>query len=589
MAASDEDNVVLVDGSYKQNRVCREQKRVISQNALFDRRHGSVADDCVKEIYVARCCTLGSPHFLPLELLSFHVASPLLASRCSNRIRARNGQSSSASPASPDMASPNDATRFTSHCAEYARRLYGKDLSVWIKKMPTAERVELVEKFILESAMALGHLHERHVIHGDVKVENVLMLDKHAPFVMIDFGLARMDFRDTNTAHHQQVVGTYCCRAPESVIQGVMLPASDIFALGVAVVDWIGVRSSIMVENDETASDEEYRAFMARYIRAPAQFSLGQHAILKALGRGQKHAHLVALLRDMLHFNPSKRPSATEIVTRIRQRSFAVNNDAIATAATAATTFDPASASAASASAASASSASASEPHAAAVAGVAEATSPSAAVVLRAEQTETSNTEALILSPTSNRLRPRKRRPEVEDSTASFVEAVIADVQEQCSPVLSRAAAALLLEHLTNCQTWIQSTCLRHDKPCLTTATLKLFRHALNGQPGVALITELKTIKNQSSATATKVSNTSRWFELAAFCFLFVDALVYTNTVRISRVVVHTPGMNSSEDCRSKFTRFMNLYEWDCVFTHDDFSTTTPAQWHRITKQRMMD
>jgi hypothetical protein len=606
--STEQPEIVLVDGSYKRNRVCPEGNRVISENALFDSRHGSVADDCVKELYVARCCTDGSSHFLPLESLSFHVAGPMLASRCSLRIRARAAQSPpvstataqspmSSTPASPnsDISSHRSVARISSHCAEYARRLYGKDLSVWIESMPVADRLQLVEKVIMDCARALGHLHERYVIHGDVKVQNMLMLDKHSPLVMIDFGLARMNYTNTNTDEHQQVVGTYSCRAPESVMEGVMLPASDIFALGVAVIDWIGARDAIMIENDESESDNEYRMFMERFRRAPARFSLGKHAIRRILGRDKRHARTIGLLRDMLHFDPSKRPTAKEIVARLHDIAVAEDAAASTTAAAAATvasalnpTIDTAVTNALVAADSTAAVAAAVHPPNTAAAASAAAAPPLAAPAAAVAECMGGAAAPVSISATqpSYQLRARKRRAESEDLLGTFAEAVVADMQARDGLRMARGAAVLFREHIAKCHAWIESTCQRHSKPCLITATLKFFWHVLLGQPGAALIADLQTtVPGQHSGNGCPISVSPRWFDLAACSFLFVDALVYTNTVRVSRVVAHTPGMQSTEECRSVFTRFMDLYEWDYVFTNDDFSAT-PAQWARTSKHR---
>ncbi len=82
-------------------------------------------------------------------------------------------------------------------------------------------------------ASALGHAHERGVLHRDVKPENVIVDRRGRPY-LIDFGLARReDTVDALTAPGQ-LVGTLAYLAPEQVsdAHGRIGPSTDVYALG---------------------------------------------------------------------------------------------------------------------------------------------------------------------------------------------------------------------------------------------------------------------------------------------------------------------------------------------------------------------
>jgi len=89
---------------------------------------------------------------------------------------------------------------------------------------------------IKEVARALQYAHEQHVVHRDVKPENML-LGKNNEVLLTDFGIATV-IQTSHSQHTQSIIGTVSYMAPEQ-IRGHAIPASDQYALGVTAYEWL--------------------------------------------------------------------------------------------------------------------------------------------------------------------------------------------------------------------------------------------------------------------------------------------------------------------------------------------------------------
>ena len=88
----------------------------------------------------------------------------------------------------------------------------------------------------IEAALALGHAHERGVVHRDVKPENIL-LDRQGHVHLIDFGVARF-FEDVSLTNTGALVGTPMYMSPEQVTGRFDLDLrTDIYSLGMVLYE----------------------------------------------------------------------------------------------------------------------------------------------------------------------------------------------------------------------------------------------------------------------------------------------------------------------------------------------------------------
>ncbi len=95
---------------------------------------------------------------------------------------------------------------------------------------------EQIVAYVKQIASALDYAHEQHVIHRDIKLENILLNTKH-DVVLSDFGLAVVQ-RTQDSLSTQSPAGTPLYMAPEQ-IQRKPCAASDQYALGVMVYEWL--------------------------------------------------------------------------------------------------------------------------------------------------------------------------------------------------------------------------------------------------------------------------------------------------------------------------------------------------------------
>ena len=107
------------------------------------------------------------------------------------------------------------------------RSLHPKDISL---------PLPMIIYYLKQIADALQYAHDEKVIHRDIKPENMLV-GRRNEILLSDFGIAMM-VQSSRYQSTQNMVGTVTYMAPEQ-IQGKPRPASDQYALGVVVYEWL--------------------------------------------------------------------------------------------------------------------------------------------------------------------------------------------------------------------------------------------------------------------------------------------------------------------------------------------------------------
>ncbi|WP_081687774.1 serine/threonine-protein kinase [Glycomyces tenuis] len=110
--------------------------------------------------------------------------------------------------------------------------------------LPAAETMPIIASV----AEALQHAHDHGVIHRDIKPGNILVRSRDGQAVLTDFGIARSGAAGDLTATGA-VMGTASYIAPEQAEGTGVLPASDMYSLGVVAFHGLTGRRPFDAEN----------------------------------------------------------------------------------------------------------------------------------------------------------------------------------------------------------------------------------------------------------------------------------------------------------------------------------------------------
>jgi serine/threonine protein kinase len=159
-------------------------------------------------------------------------------------------------------------------------------------------------------ADALHHAHEAGVVHRDLKPDNVLLAaDDRA--LLTDFGIARLMSDTTRHTVTGVTLGTAAYLAPEQVCGGKVTPATDVYALGLVLLE--------ALTGERAYQGLPIEAALARLTTPPT---------IPDTVPSSWHG----LLRSMTALEPAERPSSDEVALSLRELASGVGRMA-ATAA----------------------------------------------------------------------------------------------------------------------------------------------------------------------------------------------------------------------------------------------------------------
>ena len=145
-------------------------------------------------------------------------------------------------------------------------------------RLPIAEAVA----YAIEIARALGAAHARHIVHRDVKPQNVL-IDEEGSAKVTDFGIARTLDEEGLTADGR-VLGTTDYVSPEQALGQPVTGQSDLYSLGIVLYEMLTGEVPVQGREPGGGRDEARARGAARRAGAPPRGVLGAR-------RRDRHRH----------------------------------------------------------------------------------------------------------------------------------------------------------------------------------------------------------------------------------------------------------------------------------------------------------
>jgi len=141
------------------------------------------------------------------------------------------------------------------------------------------------------------------LVHRDVKPSNI-RIGRHGQVKLLDFGIAWFagSDREAQTAS-EMMVGSLPYMAPERFTERDQNPASDVFSLGCCLYEGLGV---------EGFYEETRLRTLSGLAMAPERFDALKERRLSLI----EPPEVRAFLADMLHHDPSRRPTAKQVARR---------------------------------------------------------------------------------------------------------------------------------------------------------------------------------------------------------------------------------------------------------------------------------
>jgi serine/threonine-protein kinase len=216
-------------------------------------------------------------------------------------------------------------------------------------RLPIAEAVA----YAIEIARALGAAHARHIVHRDVKPQNVL-IDEEGSAKVTDFGIARTLDEEGLTADGR-VLGTTDYVSPEQALGHPVTGQSDLYSLGVVLYEMLTGEVPFKGDNQVAVAMKHVRELLPDVQVKRPEASAALAAVVdtatakRVQDRYADDAELIADLEDVLAIEAARAGSATGEATivlrtlpsqtrrrvpfRIRHRVVAVGIAAIVLAA----------------------------------------------------------------------------------------------------------------------------------------------------------------------------------------------------------------------------------------------------------------
>ncbi len=186
-----------------------------------------------------------------------------------------------------------------------------------VGRLPIAEAVA----YAIEIARALGAAHARHIVHRDVKPQNVL-IDEEGSAKVTDFGIARTLDEEGLTADGR-VLGTTDYVSPEQALGQPVTGQSDLYSLGIVLYEMLTGEVPFKGDNQVAVAMKHVRDSLPDVQAKRPELSAALAAVVdnatakRPEDRYANDAELIADLEDVLAIETARAGSATGEVTSV--------------------------------------------------------------------------------------------------------------------------------------------------------------------------------------------------------------------------------------------------------------------------------
>src|SRR4030088_1905683 len=196
----------------------------------------------------------------------------------------------------------------------------GETLKERIRRVGRLSIAESVA-YAIEIARALGVAHARHIVHRDVKPQNVL-IDEEGAAKVTDLGIARTLDEEGLTADGR-VLGTTDYVSPEQALGQPVTGQSDLYSLGIVLYEMLTGEVPFKGENQVAVAMKHVREEIPDVQGKRPEVSAALAAVLDTAtakrqeDRYANDAELIADLEDVLAIETARAGSATGEVTTV--------------------------------------------------------------------------------------------------------------------------------------------------------------------------------------------------------------------------------------------------------------------------------
>jgi eukaryotic-like serine/threonine-protein kinase len=196
----------------------------------------------------------------------------------------------------------------------------GETLKERIRRMGRLPIPEAVA-YAIEIARALGAAHARHIVHRDVKPQNVL-IDEEGSAKVTDFGIARTLDEEGLTADGR-VLGTTDYVSPEQALGQPVTGQSDLYSLGIVLYEMLTGEVPFKGDNQVAVAMKHVREAVPDVQTKRPEVSAALAAVVETAtakrpeDRYADDAELIADLEDVLAIETARAGTATGEATSV--------------------------------------------------------------------------------------------------------------------------------------------------------------------------------------------------------------------------------------------------------------------------------